>query len=180
MASPTIPLPPPGEQTPEDYLQISRRALQQSRLHLAESDRLQASEKVSGAVSAALKAIAQQRGWRHGSHALREAVVSQLGAELGPPTSVAQTLYRGRNDARKHHDNFYENFIYEEDILYAIGTAEAFVQTIAQLMEEPPKPFTVSKPLDRHRIAQLTGYEPDLGATDAQGFANFTGEMRQG
>ena len=180
MATPTTPLPEPGSQSPDDYLQISRRFIEHAWLELEAGHRLQASEKVSGAVAVALKSIGAQRGWRHDSHALRDAIVSQLGSEFGQSTPPAQTIYNGASAARRHHDNFFENSIHEGEILHAIGMAEAFVQVIEQVMEEPPKPFTVSKPLDRHRIAQLTGYEPDLGATDTQGFANFTGEVRQG
>ena len=179
MTSPIVPAPQPGGHTPDGYMQMSRHLIQKSRIELAEEDLVQASEKVSGAVAAAVKAIAQHRGWRHGSHALRQAVVAQLGAELGPSTPSAQAIYRGRAEADAHHQNYYENFMYSGDIIIAIGAAETFVQTIAQLMEEPPKPFTVSKPLDRHRIAQLTGYEPDLGVTDALGFANFEGVVRE-
>ncbi|MYC30007.1 MAG: hypothetical protein F4X65_07960 [Chloroflexi bacterium] len=180
MASPSIPLPPPGEQSPEDYLQMSRRYVQQSRLHLAEGDRLQASEKVAVAVATSLKAIAHQREWRHDSHALRASIVTQLGGEIGQATNQAQVLYRGRAAANEEHQNQYENVLSEDDILRDIGFAEAFVQEISSLMNESPKPFTVSKPLDAHRIAQLTGHEPELGVTDAQGFANFNGEVRQG
>ena len=180
MASPTVPLPSPGEQTPEDFLQMSRRSLQQSRLHLAEGDRLQASEKVSGAVAAATKGIGEMRNWQHDSHALRSAILSQLGAELGQSTPAAQALYRGRASANEQHQNFYDNILLGDDILRDIELAEVFVQVVAQLMNEPPKPFTAARPLDQHRIAQLTGHEPDLGATDAQGFANFTGDVREG
>ena len=179
MASPLIPLPEPGEQSPEDFLQMSRGAVQQSRVHLAEGDRLQASEKISGAVAVALKAIGSQRGWRHDSHALRDAVVSQLGLELGQSTPPAQAIYNGASAARRHHDNYYENSIHEGEILHAIDVAESFVQTIEQKMNEPPRPFTVRGPQDQHRISQLTGHEPEVGITDALGFANFTGEARQ-
>ena len=179
MATPTIPAPQPGGHRPEGYRQLSNHLLQQSRVELAAGDLVQASEKLSGAVATALKAIAQQREWRHDSHALRQAVVSQLGAELGPATPMAQALYRGRAEADSHHQNYYENFLYLEDINIAISAAEAFVQVIEQLMNEPPRPFTASRPLDCHRIAQLTGYEPVPGVTDAQGFANFSGRVRE-
>ena len=179
MTTPTVQAPQPGGHNPDGYMQMSHHYVSQSRVELGAGDLVQASEKASGAVATALKAIAQQRSWRHDSHALRQAVVSQLGAELGSPTAAAQVLYRGRAEADSQHQNYYENFLYEEDILYSIGIAETFVQAIEQLMNEPPKPFTVSKPLDRHRIAQLTGYEPDLGVTDAQGFANFDGVVME-
>ena len=179
MASPLTPLPGPGKQSPEDFLQMSRRALQQSRIHLAEGDRLQASEKVSGAVAAATKGIAELRNWIHDSHALRSTVVSQLGAEIGRSSPAAQALYRGRAAANEQHQNYYDNAFLEDDILRDIELAEAFVQVAERLMNEPPRPFTVARDTDAYRIAQLTGYELELGATDALGFANFTGELRE-
>ena len=178
MTAPLIPLPGPGEQSPEDFLQISRRALQQASIHLAEGDRLQASEKVSGAVAAATKAVGGRRSWRHDSHAIRDSIVAQLGAELGRSTPPAQTLYDGATYARRHHDNYYENSLSEDQILRAIDFADAFVRVIEQLMEESPRSFTVERDTDAHRIYQLTGHRPGKGATDALGFANFTGELR--
>ena len=180
MATPLIPLPEPGEQTPEGYLQMSHRALQQSRFHLDEGDRLQASEKVSGSVAIALKAIGSQRGWRHDSHALRATIVTQLGNEIGQSTSSAQVLYRGRAAANEEHQNQYENVLSEDDILRDIEFAEAFIQVIEELMIESPAAFTVARDADAYRIAQLTGHRPELGATDALGFSNFNGEIREG
>ena len=167
MASPLTPLPEPGEQSPEDYLQMSRWAVHQSRIHLAEGDRLKASEKVSGAVTAATQGVAKLRDWGHDSHALRSSVISQLGAELGRATPDAQSLYRGRAAANEQHQNYYNNFALEDDILRDIELAEAFVQVIARVMMEQPTPFTVSGNSDAYRIAQLTGHEPPVGTTDA-------------
>ena len=139
MSSPLVPLPNPGEQTPEAFMQMSRRALQQSRLHLKEGDRLQASEKVSGAVASATKGIAELRSWLHDSHALRSSVISQLGAELGRSTPDAQSLYRGRAAANEQHQNYYDNVSLEDDILRDIGFAEAFVQVMERVMSQTPK-----------------------------------------
>lgn len=148
-------------------------------MHLAEGDRLQASEKISGAVASATKSIAQLRNWRHDSHALRSSIISQLGAEIGQATLPAQTLYRGRAAANEQHQNFYENVLLADDIQRDLGLAEAFVQTIEFLAKEPPRPFTVTREVDAHRIGQLTGHQPELGITDENGFANFSGEDRQ-
>ena len=79
-----------------------------------------------------------------------------------------------------HHESFFENFLYDDDVLYAIEATESFVRIIEQLMDLPPRPFTITRPPDAHRIAQLTGHEPDMGATDALGFSNFTGQVRDG
>ena len=178
MTEPLIPLPEPGEQSPEDYLQISRRAIQQSRIHLSEGDRLQASEKISGAVASALKAVGARRHWRHDSHGLRDAIVTQLAAELGRPTPLAQTLFLGRKTAADHHRNYFDNTLDEVEIADDIPIAETFVQALDGLVGELPKPYTVERLSDAHRISQLTGHRPDIGDTDALGFANFEGALR--
>ena len=146
---------------------------------MAEGDRLQASEKISGSVASALKAIGAYRNWRHDSHGLRDAIVTQLGAELGRSTPLAQTLFLGRKTAADHHRNYFDNTLDEVEIADDIPVAESFVQAIDKLVSELPKPCTVERLPDAYRIAQLTGYEPELGATDARGFANFTGELRE-
>ena len=62
-------LPEPGFATVEDRVQISRRLIQQARHELDRGDRLQATEKVWGALAQLLKAHGQQRGWLNlGSH----------------------------------------------------------------------------------------------------------------
>ena len=160
-------------------MQISQRACQLARAHLAEGDRIQASEKISGAMASAIKAIGARRSWRHDSHGLRDSIVTQLGAELGRSTPAAQALFLGRKTAADHHRNYFENTLAEADIADDIPIAEAFVQIMEQLMDESPKPFTVDTDSDVHRIYQLTGHRPAIGATDALGFANFTGEVRE-
>ena len=136
-------------------------------------------KKISGAVASALKAIGAHRRWRHDSHGLRDAIVTQLAAELGRPTPIAQALFLGRKTAADHHRNYFDNTFDEVEIADDIPIAESFVQAIDGLVNKPPKPYTVERSPDARRIAQLTGHEPDLGATDALGFANFTGELRE-
>ena len=157
---------------------MSRRFIEQSRLHLEEGDRVQASEKIASAIAAGLKAVAQQRGWRHRSHALRDSIITQLGAELGRPTPVAQALFMGRRVAADQHRNHYDNTLDAVEIWEDIPIAESVVDAAEQIMNQTPRPVTVTGPTDARRIAQLTGYEPAVGTTDALGFANFTGEVR--
>ncbi len=145
---------------------MSRHFLRQSQVEPETGDLVQASEKLSGA-AVSLEAIVEQRNWRRGSYALRQAVVSQLGAELGPAMLSAQTfLYAGRVACRPQRENLFENFLYDADVRYAIGDTEAFMPVIGQLVQEPPRPFQVSRPLDMdaRRISQRTGYEPEIGS----------------
>ena len=56
-------LPEPGSATVEDRVQISRRLILQAPEELERGDRLQATEKIWGALAQMLKAHGQQRGW---------------------------------------------------------------------------------------------------------------------
>ena len=69
--------------TTQQYHVASRRLLAQARSELAAGDLRQSSEKGWGAAAQMVKAIAQQRGWRHGGHELLYDAVSILAREAG-------------------------------------------------------------------------------------------------
>ena len=55
---------------------LSRRLMAQANYELhTMGDRVQASDKASGAVAHAVKAIGEDRNWRNGSHNLRRDIV---------------------------------------------------------------------------------------------------------
>ena len=95
--SPAPALPPPGASLPEDYAAISRMFVAHARDEMRRGDRLQASEKVWGAANYALKAVARQRGWRHGGQRNIFAVAQQLAEETGRP-ELADQLMGARGD----------------------------------------------------------------------------------
>lgn len=80
---------------------------------LAASDRefdtgdfLQASEKLWGAASHAVMAVAQQRGWAYGKHGNLKSVARWLYQETG------ETIFReGFSTAEKFYANFYHDFM---------------------------------------------------------------------
>ena len=75
-------LPEPGEASVEDRVQISLRLIEQARVELAGGDRLQATEKVWGALAQMMKAHGQQRGWLNlGSHRTVGHIARQLDAK---------------------------------------------------------------------------------------------------
>ena len=180
MAAPLIPLPESGEVSPSDLLESSRRALQLSFQRLTAGDYRQAANNVGKAIDLSTDAIAEQRSWYHGSKAMRSVVISQLCAEIGSTTEPAKALHDGRSGGYSIPDDGSNLAMYEDIIRYSFGLSEVFLQAIGQLMNEPPRPFTINSDLDAHRINQLTGHRPDVGATDALGFVNFTGEVREG
>ena len=95
----------------QKYLNDSRTLLAQGRAELAQGDVRQASEKGWGAAALMLKAIAEQRGWEHGTHRHLSRMASRLRAETGD-----RDIYRWYQVADALHGNFYEDETAPEDI----------------------------------------------------------------
>ena len=72
----------------------------------AEGDRMQASEKLWGAATQALMAVAKERGWPHGSHQALKAAARRLADEQNDRLITA-----GFGFAEKFHANFYHDFM---------------------------------------------------------------------
>ena len=159
-------LPPPGRNTPEGHMVISRGFVDHARDQLARGNRLQASEKVWGAAAHALKSIAMQRGWRHGHRSYIFAIAEQLGAEYGRPDftnklSIADSM----------HGNYYSNERGEITISNAIAEVEQFVDDLDEVRAAPPRPFTVETNSARDRLQRLLGKRVKLGDHSDVGFA---------
>ena len=89
-----------------------RRLILQSNYELdKKGDRLQASDKASGALAHALKAIAEDRQWRHGSHNLRRQIIGLLANEFERPDLVPLQAV-----SDQLHDNYYEDRMHEWEI----------------------------------------------------------------
>ena len=108
--------------TVERYQEVSATLLDQAHAELDAGDLIQASEKFWGAAAQALKAIAQERGWDHGSHAHFYAIVRNLVDETGDHHLVE--LFGGANLL---HINFYEHWLEEIEI-------RTFAQQVQQLL----------------------------------------------
>ena len=94
-----------------DHAAKALEFLAQSDAEFAEGDRLQASEKLWGAATHAIMAVAQQRGWRHGSHrALKEAAM-----KLSDERDDIR-IRRGFAAAEKFHSNFYHDHMEDFDL----------------------------------------------------------------
>ncbi len=97
--------------TAERYQAVSETLLDQAHAELDAGDLIQASEKFWGATAQALKALAQERGWEHGSHAHFYAIVRNLVDETGDHDLVE--LFGAANLL---HINFYEHWLEEIEI----------------------------------------------------------------
>ncbi len=110
--------------TTQKYREASQRLLAQARSELAAGDLPQASEKGWGAAAQMVKAIAQQRGWRHGGHELLYDSVSALAQEAGD-----DDIDRLFELAGGLHTNFYEDW-------YGAGRVARGLQDVATFLDK--------------------------------------------
>ena len=94
-----------------NHWEISRRLIIQADAELAAGDLLQASEKGWGAAAHAMKAVAEEREWRHDNHARLFGIADRLVAETGE--SDIRVLFRSASGA---HKNFYEGDMSQERV----------------------------------------------------------------
>ena len=161
-------LPEPGEASVEDRVQISRRLIQQAREELAGGDRLQATEKVWGALAQMMKAHGQQRGWLNlGSHRTVGHIARQLDDEYNE-IAVASAYIAADNG----HRNFYDNEMSPPEIAEIIAVVANVLPALERALEESPRHFVISEE-NLWRLRTLTGRQ-DLEVGDASpvGFSN--------
>lgn len=72
----------------------------------------------------------RQRGWRHAKYAHRRDAAQRLAAELGDPT-----IFRDFQIAQSCHANFYNDWMYAEDVDSARGYIRETVEKILNLLE---------------------------------------------
>ena len=78
--------------------------------YLAAGDLCQAGEKAWGTVAQLTKAVAVHRGWQHGSHDSRRAIIRQIADESSASESSnrGESIRLGLVAAEALHGNFYE------------------------------------------------------------------------
>ena len=161
-------LPEPGFAAVEDRVQISRRLIQQARDELDRGDRLQATEKVWGALAQMLKAHGQQRGWMNlGGHRTVGHIARQLDAEYDD-LRVSDAYVAADNG----HRNFYDNEMSPPEVADIITTVADLLPELENALHESPQPFTIREG-DRWRVRTLTGKQYlEVGDTSPVGFSN--------
>lgn len=111
------------------YREQSRIFLAQAHEELAKGDLQQASEKGWGAASQMVKAIAQERGWRHRSHRSLQRVIGRLDRETDDAEWIA--LFSA---AESLHQNFYENWSTVRVINRRLRLVERFAEKAEGLL----------------------------------------------
>ena len=168
---------PDPRTTVQDYVEMSHRFLDHAQSELNAGRRLQASEKVWGAVSHALSAIGKQRGWSHKNNFEAKDISSQMGMEFG--RSVA--LGNGYARAFEQHRNFHRNSWRDEDIQESIDEVREYVAELDTVRELPAKPVQIGSKTQQDRIGDLLGVPDELrdeklpikGKPDPFGFSRF-------
>ena len=114
----------------EVYVRISRQFMRQAEEEFAKGDRLQASEKTWGAAAHAVKAVAQQRGWRHDGHRYLFEAVDGICHETGDPE--LRGLFGTANSL---HMNFYEDWQSDEFVQDSIKRVKILLEKLKPLAE---------------------------------------------
>lgn len=129
----------------------SRRLFQQANYELDQmGDRLQATEKAYGAVAHAVKAIAEDRQWRHGSHNLRRTIISLLAAEfdlayLPALHAIADTL----------HNNYFEDRLHDWELRPHIDQIGTLLAHLWEIREQGPNQDFAATPDQQQTIERL-------------------------
>ena len=111
-----------------NHWEISRRFIIQADAELAAGDLLQASEKGWGAAAHAMKAVAQERGWRHDSHARLFGIADRLASITG--IHEIPDLFQ---TASETHKNFYEGNMSKEDVADSLARVRTLLDILDNL-----------------------------------------------
>ena len=120
-----------AEMTVAQHVQTALAFLDHSDQEFVDGDALQGSEKLWGAASHAITAIAKQRGWPFGKYRARAEAVKRLADEYGDPLLDAYFSV-----ARQFRNNFYRDFMEDEDIQDDRPKVHNFVNRIVEIVRE--------------------------------------------
>ena len=99
--------------------------LRQADDEFAVNDNLQGSEKLWGAASQAVLAVAKEKGWPSGSHFALKAAADKLAKDRNDPA-----LESGFFAAQQFHANFYHRFMEGDDIARGRPLVRDFVHRV--------------------------------------------------
>ena len=116
--------------TVADYADAARRFLVDADREFADGDLAQASEKLWGAASQAVIAVAKQRGWRYGSHRDLKIAVERLADENGDSRFASEF-----GVAEKFHANFYHQFMEDYELERDPVEVQRLVARVLELLD---------------------------------------------
>ncbi len=113
----------------ERYRGASIQLFDQAMIELEAGDARQASEKLWGAVAQALKSVAEERGWNHGSHAEFYRIVSRIVDETDE--EEIGSWFRTANEL---HINFYEAWMRENAVRQSVDHVDRLIKRLSELV----------------------------------------------
>ena len=119
--------------SPDKYTEMSQRYIQQAEEEFQKEDLCRASEKAWNAVVHAVKAIGEQRGWRHDSQERLFTISGQIAEELERPD-----LARLFRSVAGVHFNVYEIWRSPEHVRDSIDDARIFSHEMEALQSTLP------------------------------------------
>ena len=112
----------------QEHVETARDFLAAAERELTEGDELQGSEKMWGAASHAIMAVAQQRDAPYGNHRAMLTVARRVADELDD-----DALRAGLIAAQHFHANFYHGFLESEDLAPNAELVRRFVTRMLAL-----------------------------------------------
>ena len=143
------------------HADLSRRLMKQANYELDNmGDRVQASEKASNAVAQAVKAIAEDRNWRHSSHNLRREIVGLIASEFNLPDFLyLQAL------ADQLHDSHYEDRMSDAWVDYLLKQITDRIDSLWNVRDEETNSDFVPSP-DQQRVISRLLIPEEVARTD--------------
>ncbi len=129
----TTPVPPLTDAKRGRHDAYSRRLLEEAAQMLATGDRVQASEKMWGAVVHRLKVIAAERNWPYKGHDDGIMIARYLGREAGNPQIKGLT-----EAAAALHQNFYEDARYPGELAEDLDGIRELIAMLAAAHDSLP------------------------------------------
>ena len=115
----------------QEHSQTAQVFIVDANREFASGDLVQGSEKLWGAASHAVMAVAQQRGWNYRSHRSLKNAAIQLSREQNDPTIEAYFAV-----AEKFHRNFYHDDMEDWERDADKPLVERFVARVLTLLEQ--------------------------------------------
>ena len=144
-----------AENPQEPHSVHSARLLGHASAMLDAGDRLQASEKIWGAVSHALRAVASKRGWPISVNADARDVARYIAQQTGDGELVEL------GGVRSYHYNFYEDTMDIEDIRDGLATAERICGKLLAADNALPPSLPPPRGLKFRAYERRNGLVPD-------------------
>jgi tryptophan synthase alpha subunit len=108
-----------------EHIRTVRKFLEKADLEFVAGESLQAFEKLWGAASHTVIAVAQQRGWERNNHGALRSAVRRLAREYNDPS-----LVDGFGVAEKFHANFYHGFMADDELDFSRPSVQRFVERV--------------------------------------------------